>query len=228
MQLCSESWYAQLLGGSSGNECDCDSHRLEQPEQAVKSSQRQRRPPGLSALAARSEDAGPSSRSQSGSIDASQPASSTAQPLAPTASPKAESTASLADATAGHTGVGQIGSAAGIVPAKWGSQQDLGNEGFLEAPTLSEWDSADQPGLKLGKSRDEPHQETGRSSRTAGEEPSNGAQEKETGPEAHVVRSAEEQSPRIPFGLATAGGSGMDFFDGKIFSFKIPSNQNSV
>ena len=47
------------------------------------------------------------------------------------------------------------------------------------------------------------------------EEKAEVAGEKPSSPQSNAIKPAGERSPSIPFGLPTAGGSGMDFFDGK-------------
>lgn len=109
----------------------------------------------------------------------------------------------------------QAGSTAGIVPAKWGSEQDLQVEGFLQAPESQ----AEQPAANLGPSgirnkARETEQKHESPTEALVEVQSQASKEKPRHPPINASELAGERSPQIPFGLATAGGSGMDFFNG--------------
>ena len=87
-------------------------------------------------------------------------------------------------------------------------------ENLLQAPGIPEEQTVDPPKLdEGGKEETETLQKPRRAEiSTAGEREAMVGTS--SSPEA-AIKSAGEPSPRIPFGLATAGGSGMDFFDGE-------------
>lgn len=88
-------------------------------------------------------------------------------------------------------------------------------ENLLQASAIPEEQTADPPNLEEGGKREtETLKEPSRADiSTAGQHEA--VVGKSSSPEASAIKSAGEPSPRIPFGLATAGGSGMDFFDGE-------------
>ena len=195
-------------------------HRSEQQRPSAEIPGAQKVPSSSSlTLAARigSQNAKPSSMSRSGSPTAA----FAVQQAGAAFAQDSESTAEQTESTAGQTGRSQPGNeaqpgiAAGIVPAKWGSEQDLQSGGYSEAPEAQREQNADRSVLhKDSIAVVEPQQEH-EDPKQPTEEQEKAEEEGSSSPQANAIKPAGEQSPRIPFGLATAGGSGMDFFDGK-------------